>query len=78
MLKDLLKTLKRKAENGKDEPDAKKIKKEIKEVPVPGTLPYNTIFIIRVERKLEPVALKFVLLFIFQTILYLPPLNIII
>ena len=32
MLKDLLKTLKRKAENGKDEPDAKKIKKEIKEV----------------------------------------------
>jgi hypothetical protein len=32
MLKDLLKAVKRKAENGTDEPDAKKIKKEIKEV----------------------------------------------
>jgi hypothetical protein len=32
MLKGLLKTLKRKAENGKDEPDAKKMKTEIKEV----------------------------------------------
>jgi hypothetical protein len=41
MLKGLLKTLKRKAENGKDEPDAKKMKTEIKEV---GNMTNNPVF----------------------------------
>ncbi len=51
MMKGLLKTLKRKAENGKDEPDAKKMKTEIKEVGIMTDIPFLRFFVFKDRAK---------------------------